>query len=168
MKKVLFLFGVLEHQDIEWLIEEGIYLQVEAKHQLIEQGKEQSNVYIVLDGEFAISFEGEKPFAQIGQGEVLGEISFIDRMAPSANVIANTAAEVLCINWRTLQEKLNKDKAFAARFNYSLALLLSHRLRNISSGEQEAENQLGEFLMDNLHQAGSSFRQVVEEVRMKE
>lgn len=168
MKKVLFLFGVLEHQDIEWLIEEGELLTIAAKQHLIDKGKEIDYMYIVLDGSLGVYdlSKSQKPFANISQGEVLGELSFIDALPPSATVVAKSNAELLRIEKDIIREKLRKDKPFAARFYYSLSLLLSHRLRNRNS-EEGAEDELGSFLMDNLHQAGSYFRQVVSEIRLK-
>lgn len=166
MKKVLFLFGVLEHEDIEWLIEEGEQLLIPANHHLIDKGKDIDQMYVVLDGELGIYdlTTSKKPFSIIGQGEILGELSFIDRLPPSATVISNEASELLSISKQAIEKKLKKDKAFASRFYYSLSLLLSHRLRNRTNELGEGD-VLGEFLMDNLHQAGSSFRQVVDEIR---
>ena len=102
----------------------------------------------------------------IGQGEILGEMSFIDDLPPSATVIAKRNSELLRIEKEALRKQLQKNKSFAARFYYSLALLLAHRLRNSNNGAN-SEDELGSFLMDNLHQAGSYFRQVVDEVRLK-
>ena len=168
MKKVLFLFGVLEHEDIEWLIEEGERLIISSQDHLIEKGMEIDNMFIVLDGELGVyDFSVSKdPIAVITQGEILGELSFIDALPTSATVIAHKESELLSIDKDIIKQKLESDKAFASRFYYSLSLLLSHRLRNANTGGSE-DLELSSMLMDNLHQAGNRFRQVVDEIRLK-
>ena len=169
MKKVLFLFGVLEHEDVEWLIDEGERLVIQTDHHLIDKGKETDHMYVVLDGELGVYdlSIGKKPLAIIKQGEILGELSFIDALPPSATVIAHKKSELLSIDKSEIREKIEVDKSFAARFYFSIALLLSHRLRNTNQGGSQ-DSELSSFLMDNLHQAGNHFRQVVDEIRKKD
>ena len=171
MKKVLFLLGKLEHQDIEWILEEGELRKVQEKEILIQTGVQFTHLFLVLTGRFSVynDDENSKEIAQIGAGEILGELSFIDSKAPSATVMASEFSEVLCLRKEEVKRKLDNDSGFASRFYYSLALLLSHRLRKSNTGHTEyGEDEIDENLLDYIHQAGSSFNQIIQEIRSRE
>jgi CRP-like cAMP-binding protein len=66
---------------------------------------------------------------QIGPGEILGEMSFIDNSRPSASVKALENGTVLDLDKSILDEKLNADTAFASRFFRAISAVLANRLR---------------------------------------
>lgn len=166
MKKVLFLLGALEHQDIEWLIEEG---ELETLHRgdvLIQKGEATSHLFLTLSGSFSI-MAGDDEINEVSLGEILGEQSFIDSKTPGVSVIAKEHSELLRIERVLVKEKLENDLGFAARFYYSTSLLLSHRLRKASAGSGSSydSDELDENVMNNIHQAGSRFTQVLNQMK---
>ena len=50
MRKVLYLLGELNDDDVEWLIANGTRQAVPAGAAIIEEGKTAGALYIVLDG----------------------------------------------------------------------------------------------------------------------
>ncbi len=171
VKKVLFLLGVLEHQDIEWIISEGLLKTIKQKSILIERGVSSSYLYLVLSGSFVV-LAGKKEaveIAKVEHGEILGELSFIDARPPGVSVVARKDAEVLCIEKKSVKARLKSNPGFAGRFYYSLSLMLSHRLRKANQEVDDGyeADEIDENLMDNFHQAGSSFNRIVKEVRKR-
>jgi CRP-like cAMP-binding protein len=69
---------------------------------------------------------------QLGPGEVIGEVSSVESVAASADVVAGSDVTVDAIAGERLQSLLASEPAFAARFHQSLAVTLSARLRRIS------------------------------------
>lgn len=69
--------------------------------------------------------------AQVGEGELLGELSFIDSRHASADVIALEDSAVWAIPWTKLSSKLYLDNSFAAHFYHALAVLVSDRMRTL-------------------------------------
>ncbi|MEM6319314.1 MAG: cyclic nucleotide-binding domain-containing protein [Bacteroidota bacterium] len=166
MKKVLFLLGVLEHQDIEWMLDEGELKTLNKGEVLIQQGQNITHLFLALSGSFRIVGTNEVEIAQVGSGEILGELSFIDSRVPSATVIAKESSEVLQIAKSVVKEKLEEDARFAARFYYSIASLLSHRLRKRENDSSNYDqDELDENIMDYIHKAGSSFSRILQEIR---
>jgi CRP/FNR family transcriptional regulator, cyclic AMP receptor protein len=131
MKKVLFILGELDDQDVEWLIDVGNREQVSAGTILIHEGKPVDTLYILLDGTLVVSISAAtgREIARLSSGEVVGEMSFVDARPPSATVQTLENCIVLAVPRSQLAEKLKQDVGFGCRFYRALAILLSHRLR---------------------------------------
>jgi len=128
MSTLFYVLAQLSDEDIDWLKATGRRRTVALGDILIEQGRPIEFVFIVLEGR--LSVYGAAGSGDIGIGEMLGEISFVDERPPSADVVANEDSLVLAVPKRELQRKLEADAGFAARFYRAIALLLSHRLRD--------------------------------------
>src|SRR5438105_13820951 len=68
--------------------------------------------------------------ARLMSGEIVGEISFVDKRSPAASVTAIESSHVLAVPRAELEKKIDTEVHFAARFYKALALFLSHRLRS--------------------------------------
>ncbi|NEO45654.1 MAG: cyclic nucleotide-binding domain-containing protein [Moorea sp. SIO4A3] len=117
----------MSHRDVEWMIATGSKKEIIANTRLIEEGKEIDALYIVLEGQFTVSFEG-RDIAELSGGEVVGEMSFITRSLPSATVTAITDSVVWSMCRQQLQEKLQQDIDFSSRFYKAIHSVMSDRL----------------------------------------
>lgn len=131
MKKVFFLLGELDDDDIDWMIATGRREEVVAGTVLIEESKPIDTLYILLEGTLAVSVAAleDRTIARLTSGAVVGEMSFADARPPSATVAAVEDSLVLAIPRRQLVEKLQKDEGFASRFYRAIAIFMSTRLR---------------------------------------
>ena len=175
MKKALYLLGQLSDSDVEWMIREGAKEHLAAGATLIREGQPITAVYILLNGTVEVTgsgLSGAKPI-RLGCGEIVGEMSFIESRPPSATVTAVENSVVLAVPRPKLAAKLKADSGFAARFYHSLAVFLSHRLRDtvhrLGYGKAdrlredvEYEDELDPQLLDNIHLAGSRFDRVLQ------
>lgn len=175
MRKALYILGQLTDLDIEWMIEHGRRESVPPGEVLIRQGQPIENLYVTLSGHLSVIDEkmDNKELAQLGSGEIVGEMSFIDARPPSATVRAAEAATVLSLPRTVLQARLDEDAAFASRFYRALAVFLSDRLRatvsRLGYGEangsidEEAiqEDELDLNVLDTVHLAGNRFDRIL-------
>ena len=144
------LLQQLNSQDLQWLKGNGERQLINSGESLIQQREKVERLYIILNGEFAAVIskhsEGvlgrvfsaleddsnlEREIARLGNGEVIGEMSFLD-ISPAAN--AFTAVEnslVLGIPREKLRNKLEQDLGFAARFYRAIAILLIERFEHL-------------------------------------
>jgi CRP/FNR family transcriptional regulator, cyclic AMP receptor protein len=131
MKKILFILGELDEADIDWLLYVGSKEKLPAGTKLIQEGFPVDALYVVLSGTLRVAIEAlnNKTIAELGSGEVVGEISFLDARPPLATVTALTDALVFSIPRQQLVRKLKDDSAFAARFYQAIALFMADRLR---------------------------------------
>jgi CRP/FNR family transcriptional regulator, cyclic AMP receptor protein len=181
MRKVLFLFGQLNDDDVEWMLKAGAKRFVPAGGVIIEQGIPVDSVFILLEGRLAVWLRPrrgpEKELARLNAGEIVGEMSFVDARPPSATVKALEDSTVFAISKSVLNAKLAADPGFAARFYRALAIYLSttvrerHRaLGGQGTGEEvdlEEEDDAGELdpnVLDGVYLAGERFDRMVKRV----
>ncbi|MEY2632436.1 MAG: hypothetical protein RIR00_1090 [Pseudomonadota bacterium] len=166
MRKVLFILGQLSDDDVELLASQGRRRDVPAGECIIRQGEAVSEIFILIDGRMEVSVTGFGPVAEIGSGEIIGEMSFIDRRPPAASVTALGPCRLLALSRSGLEAQLAAHPPFAARFYKAIATFLSDRLRGTVSRlgfgnglteETEMEDELDLGVLENLHLAGGRF-----------
>jgi CRP-like cAMP-binding protein len=167
MKRVLFLLGHLDDIDIEWMINNGYKEELEVGDRLIEKGKAIDSLYIVLSGKLSITDgESDKLIAEIGAGEIVGEMSFLESRPPSVSVIATEETSVYAISRELMNSRLASNLEFKANFYYALALFLSNRLRKTTSqlgyGNPSEEDLIDESVLDGVSVGGSRFGQILQ------
>jgi CRP/FNR family transcriptional regulator, cyclic AMP receptor protein len=157
MRKVLFIFGQLTDSDVEWLAKHGRRKRLPKSSVLITQGVAVETLYIVLEGELKVlQGAAKREIARLGEGEIAGEMSFIDARPPSATVSAATDVVVYTIPTKALGEALHQNTGFAARFYKSVATFLSDRLRNAT--DPDHDDELDDSVLDTVDRAGARFK----------
>ncbi len=179
MRKVLFIFGGLADVDIEWLAAAGERKMFPKGSVLVQQGKPISEVYILLDGQLAVTVAASSKNVTLNtlqKGEIIGELSFLDSRPPSATVSAATDSTVLAIARDKLRAKLERDVAFAAKFYRGMGVFLADRLRSSTqllgfgnSGslrtEDEASDEIDPALLDSIAIAAKRFELLLERLQ---
>lgn len=155
MRKVLFIFGPLTDADVEWMAAHGKRKRVAKSTVLITQGVAVETLYIVLQGELSVVGKNKKEIARLGQGEMAGEMSFVDARPPSATVTAREDSVVYAIEQRALADALERNSGFGARFYKAVAQFLSDRVRIAT--DPEYDDELDENVLDNVDRAGARF-----------
>lgn len=125
---VIYLFGKLHDQDIDWLTGAGTRKNVAEGRALLRQGGTVKSFYITLTGRFRVISE-RKLIASIVAGESVGELSFLDGRPPAATVTAAEDCVVAAFSLKRLRTKLRLDDEFASRFYHSLCIMLGDRIR---------------------------------------
>ncbi|HEX2165095.1 MAG TPA: cyclic nucleotide-binding domain-containing protein [Thermoanaerobaculia bacterium] len=174
MRKVLFVFGQLADDDVEWLLAHGRRRRLVAGEALIRQGEPIDDVFIVLTGRLRVVLGGERrEIALLGAGEIVGEMSFVDARPPSATVEAVEPAQVFAVPRSRLAARLESEPAFAARFYRALAIYLSTTVRErhrmllaggVTGGGEDDADELDATVLDGVSQAGARFDRLVKRV----
>jgi CRP-like cAMP-binding protein len=113
---------------------------------IITQGALQATMYVLVKGEVKVERHAtgdadERPrakgsevvhIAELGPGQVFGEMSFLDRAPSSATVTALTDIEVLAIGRAEIDRIAAMDRTFPDRFYQCLAMALVDKLRATS------------------------------------
>jgi CRP-like cAMP-binding protein len=176
MRKILYYFGQLGDEDVEWIAEHGRPRSLRDREVLVHEGKQAEAVHILLDGKLTVSVAAGGIVSQMAPGELAGELSFVDSRPPSATVTARGFAHVLSIDKQLLQRRLDEDAAFAVRFYKGLAVFLADRLRatNVRSPRYRDAQSLSEDLvledeldgnvLDTVSEAGQRFDRLLRAV----
>jgi len=128
MRKVLFIFGELTDADIEWMCEAGHTRSLAPGDRLVEAGTPLEEISLVLLGELGV-YAGSREIAVLAEGEIVGELSFLDARPPYATVQALEPSVVLAVPHSAVHERFARDPGFAGRFYRSLGIFLASRLR---------------------------------------
>lgn len=161
MRKALIILGDLDDRDIGWMARAGKMRTLAAGETLIAAGREVEHLYFVIDGTLQVNTPAGAQLALLGIGEVVGEMSFVEKRKPSANVTALIQSRVLAIPRARMLAQFAIDHGMAMRFYRALAIFLSDRLRT-TTGNGDAE--LDEAILDNLTLAGDRFLRLLAEL----
>jgi len=111
-----------ELKHIEPLVDEA---NVEAGTQLTAQGDVGTQAFVVVSGEAEVRVD-DKVVARIGTGEMIGEMSLLDRTSRrSATVVATTPMELLVLDPRSFSTLLDSHPSVTRQ----IAIGLAERLR---------------------------------------
>lgn len=171
MRKVLVIFGELSDSDIGWMGDCGHLRTLQPGEVLVEAGRPVSDFSLVLRGELTVT-AGGREIARLDEGEIVGELSFLDARPPYASVLAVMVSVVLSVPHAAIHARFARDPGFAARFYRSLGIFLASRLRHtvgqlgvIASDDRlgEGETSLDEIdpdVLDRSALAGHRFEQL--------
>jgi CRP-like cAMP-binding protein len=105
--------------------------QFQAGESLVQRDRRTHGIFLLLKGTATVQIVSQKSTREIGPGEVCGEISFLDELPATANVVANEAVQAYYLDRATLQSLFELFPHLGSRFYHSLAAILSHRLREV-------------------------------------
>ena len=96
---------------------------------VIQAGMRPRHLFFVLSGKARIESAPGVKLAEVSEGDICGEMSFLEGSVASARVVAEGTVETLAIEWTALQQLFELYPHLGSRFFRSLALNLSRRLR---------------------------------------
>jgi CRP-like cAMP-binding protein len=121
----------LTPNDWALIADKAVRRQFKAGELIVQQGRRTHGVYLLVKGTAQVKIPAQgAPFA-IGAGEACGEISFLDELPATANVVANEEAEAYYLDRPTLQSMFELFPHLGSRFYHSLAAILSRRMREL-------------------------------------
>lgn len=97
---------------------------------IVARGKRTHGIFLLLKGSASVQIPLQN-LRRIGPGEICGEISFLDELPATANVIANEEVDAYFLDRPTLQSLFELFPHLGSRFYQSLASILSRRLREV-------------------------------------
>jgi len=97
---------------------------------LIRQGTSANLVYLIAEGKVRVAISGTE-LAQLGPGQVCGEMAFLENTVASATATAEVDVEAYALEWKDLTDVFELFPHLASRFYRSLAVTISRRLRKL-------------------------------------
>jgi CRP-like cAMP-binding protein len=127
----------LTANDWALIADKATRMQFKAGDSIVQKGRRTHGVYLLLKGSATVQISSHGTIAPLGPGEVCGEISFIDELPASADVVAQEAVEAYYVDRTTLQTLFELFPHLGSRFYRSLASSLSRRLRELIGATSE-------------------------------
>jgi CRP-like cAMP-binding protein len=120
----------LTANDWALIADKAVRRQFKAGEAIVQQGKRTHGVYLLVKGTASVQIP-LKGTLGIGPGEACGEISFLDELPATANVVAKEEVWAYYLDRVTLQSMFELFPHLGSRFYQSLAAILSRRLREL-------------------------------------
>ncbi len=139
------ILAYLSSKSLSDLAAYGKFEKYEPGEAVIQEGTDQSRLYIVVQGTLQISSLAsgkEIIYCQIDAGECLGEVSLFERGAASATVKASTESVLWSLDIQELFQYLTEHLGGGGALLMGIARCLSHRLR--AANQQVAKSHIQE------------------------
>ena len=136
----------LSPDDRDHLLATARRIEYQPKDIILENGSRREALFIVRKGIVSIQRPYAGHFVEIAElsvGDTFGEMSLLENIPTTAQVVAIDEVAIDVVEKNEVDIQLAQDSDLRARFYRSLAVILSRRLRHISS-------YLPVFLPDNL------------------
>jgi extracellular factor (EF) 3-hydroxypalmitic acid methyl ester biosynthesis protein len=121
----------LTANDWTLIADKATRVSFKAGDRIIELGRRTHGVYLLLKGTARVEIPSQTVNRAISVGEVCGELSFLDELPATANVLAQGAVEAYYLDRPTLTSLFELFPHLASRFYRSLAANLAKRLRDV-------------------------------------
>ena len=116
---------------------------------LIREGKGQGSLNIIYSGQVkvvkAVTDKSAKTIAVLEDGDIFGEMSFIDEGTPSASIVAVENSRILRIDKIAFLKMMENDKDLAMKILTRILHVCSTRVRHLS----EQIVYMGKLLVNN-------------------
>jgi len=129
-------FEKMESSDFQLIFEHGNRMSFPSDAPILKQGQTNNSLYVVTQGTVRIERhhnDAVTELARLGPWSVFGEMSYLDKLQVSADVIADEFTTLIRIDGADIEEFITQVPGFAHRFYQSLAITISRRLRTTSS-----------------------------------
>lgn len=140
----LDIFQQLRQEDIHWMLATSELKTISANGILVREDDPSETIFFIADGLFEVYIYGGSAsrlkVGQLGPGEIIGEISWLDRQPISATVRAVETSSVIALPIAALERKLAADPGFAARLFRAIATLTAERLRTTTAQVRRMEH----------------------------
>lgn len=123
------IFNGMSLDDISTIIGSGKLMNFAAGDYIIQTGNATDEMYVVIEGQINISFEGDLLSFIINPGQAFGEISMLSRSARTADCIAVTDTKIAIISRQNLDRLIMVEPKISAHLLFNLSKSLSQKLR---------------------------------------
>ena len=127
------VFHYLSEFEEHALLRKGGVRRFRRNEVIIEEGGFPSSIFVIKSGSVLVrqkNLDSYLPIRKLIAGGVFGEMSFLEDIAATATVVADSElVEIFVIERVFLERLLENNMEFFGRFYKSLAWILSQRLR---------------------------------------
>jgi CRP/FNR family transcriptional regulator, cyclic AMP receptor protein len=132
----------LADDDRELLSSYGEFFGVQPDHDMIKQGEEQRQLFLVISGKLEarrVGMNDDLVLGIIEAGESIGEIALFDSDSASASIRALEFCQVWCIDRESIASFVKDNPVAGNQLLFGLAHILSQRVRSLSRQVVEAK-----------------------------
>ncbi len=111
------------------ILHTGSTLQCKRGDRIVQAGATSREMYVILSGSVEVR-SGDHMVAELGRGDIFGEIALISSAPRTADVVALEDVEVLILSQDFLEKGMRTMPDIMSRVLYNLSMILVERLRD--------------------------------------
>ena len=117
----------------DWVLiaDKAVRRQFKTGESIVQRERRTHGIFLILKGTASVQIASQPTGVEIGPGQICGEISFLDELPATANVVAKESVEAYYLDRASLQSMFELFPHLGSRFYHSLAAILSRRLREM-------------------------------------
>jgi CRP/FNR family transcriptional regulator, cyclic AMP receptor protein len=119
------LFESCSKRELGRVAKAGRVVEVDDGNLIADQGQMGREAFVILSGQVAIKRGGRK-IADMGRGDVVGELSLLDHGPRTASVVATTDCKLFVLEQKEFRKVLDEHPAIA----FKLLGTLAQRIRD--------------------------------------
>lgn len=138
------ILSELDPSNLAFLASYGKFVRPAEGDTLIEQGKPQDSLYIILTGIVHVTAQAGGRTLLVktyGSGDSFGEVNLFDPASASASVVAKSDCTIWKISGSELEGFLNADPSAGVQLSAALLRSLSRHLRAMNAKLAESEDK---------------------------
>jgi len=125
-------FSSLEQKDQDLFLENAPLATYHRNDPIMTEGVIAGKLFLIRQGSVRVEHLAKGKgvaVARLGPDQVLGEMGFLEAVAPNASVIADEEVQARVVDAAGLRERLGNNAGFACRLYQWLAIIMAQRLR---------------------------------------
>ena len=136
--KKIHIFGFMEDDEIQWILDKCELLLYEEEENIISQGEVNQDLFAVVEGSVQVSVSEEQDkdvyISTIGGREVFGEAGIFMKMKRTANIKSLGKSVILRASRSVIFEMIKRNPVSGNKF---LLMIIHSLLRKLKEANQE-------------------------------
>jgi CRP-like cAMP-binding protein len=119
------LFSDCSKRELDHIMKASREITVEPGASIVEQGQMGTEAFVILDGDITVRRGGRK-IADLGSGDIVGEMSLLDHGPRTATAVAESPASLLALEQNDFRKVLNNHPSIAVKLLATMAERIRH------------------------------------------
>ena len=151
------IFNTLRAQEVERLTEVGRVEYWQEGALILEEGALGPRMMVVLEGRVEVLRRDktgvQRAIAELGPGEILGEMSLLLELPRTATVRSMTPLRVFAMDQAAFQDLVEADDAATLKLGLALSRVLAMRLMRLNDRVLDLLSHVDEGVRERFHEA---------------
>jgi len=126
---------------------------------IVHENDISNGMYVILEGELKVLLSTKqsedsdvkmyKQIAQLGPGDIFGEISLLSDLRRTASIQAMTDVTTLYIDSGTFNKRIDKNELNALRIAYNISKIMAARFKDVDAMLEQISSETSSLAKDN-------------------
>lgn len=132
------LFEGMDQDGLEKISGLMTMAEIQEGEALTRKGDTAHSFYIILSGNYMVSFDMGRAFTLHLKGQIIGWSSVVSPFKYTGTAVALTRGEVLCLSSEALRQLLQEDARISERLMLKISAIVSERMSYVTGAKRNS------------------------------